>query len=85
MSSRLHGKLTRKARRPDSTQKNNMKEKPDRVCYRWDCLKYPQCARAAGKGCSLDWIEENDMIDRTKTVLKEECGKEKNYPFFLKR
>jgi hypothetical protein len=62
-----------------------MKEKPDRVCYRWDCMEYPQCSRAAGNGCSLDWINENDMIDRTKTVLKEECGEEKNYPFFLKK
>jgi hypothetical protein len=62
-----------------------MKEKPDRLCYQWECARYPKCARAGGTGCSLDWIEEDDMEDKKKTVLKGECREESGYPLFIKR
>jgi len=56
---------------------------PDRVCYQWECMKYPQCLRARGKGCSLEWVDDKDFTDRSRTVQKDECGDGKGYPFFL--
>jgi hypothetical protein len=48
-------------------------------------MKYPKCARAAGSGCSLDWVDEEDMKNQRKTVLPCECGEENGYPLFEKK
>ena len=47
-----------------------------RVCYRFECAKYPDCRCAAGQGCCLE------KVPGQAEVAPGECTKEKGYPCF---
>lgn len=50
----------------------------DRVCFQYACPRYPECARARGKGCCIDYPEDESLL-----VRREECGAEKEFPLFV--
>lgn len=50
----------------------------EKVCYQFLCRRYPECARARGKGCCIEPNPE-------ETEVREgECTKENGYPLFQK-
>jgi len=49
-------------------------------CYRFLCERYPDCARAKGKGCCIEKPESDDGV---RLLAYGECGKENDYPYFL--
>ncbi len=54
----------------------------ERVCFNYPCKRFPDCARARGKGCccvETDWYDEDTLA---RAVKPEECGKGE-YPLFL--
>lgn len=55
-----------------------MNEKDEIVCYDFVCRRYPRCARARGKGCSIEW----DDTPQTQ-VQPGECTEENQYPMFV--
>lgn len=46
------------------------------ACYRFQCAKFPQCARASGQGCCLEWDPQE------KKLPDGACTKENGYPYF---
>ena len=56
-----------------------MKMKGERDCYQYVCPKYPECKRACGKGCCIDFEEPPQNL-----IGKGECTEENGYPFFMK-
>ena len=52
----------------------------DKVCYLYECIKYPHCTRAVGKSCMIkDTGDEEDEV----VVTIEECNAENEYPLFI--
>ena len=48
---------------------------PDKVCYQFICPKYPGCVRARGKGCCIEYPDE-------EMVQAGECRAEDGFPLF---
>ena len=40
----------------------------EKVCFQYACPRYPQCGRARGKGCCIDYPE------REEELVHDECG-----------
>lgn len=49
-----------------------------KVCFQYACAKYPQCGRARGKGCCIDYPEREEEL-----VQRQECRAEDGYPLFI--
>ena len=37
---------------------------PDKVCYQFICPRYPKCARARGRGCCIEYPEDEAQMVR---------------------
>lgn len=59
--------------------KDNVKK--EKVCFQFACDKYPQCKRARGNCCAVDWDDYDDDMQ----VGKEECTEENGYPLFISK
>ncbi len=35
---------------------------PDKVCYQFICPRYPKCARARGRGCCIEYPEDEAQM-----------------------
>ena len=49
----------------------------EKVCFQYVCPRYPECARARGKGCCIDYPEEEELL-----IRKEDCNTENGFPLF---
>ena len=50
---------------------------PDKVCYQFICPRYPKCARARGRGCCIEYPE-----DEAQMVQEGDCRAEDGFPLF---
>ena len=51
---------------------------PDKVCYQFICPRYPKCARARGRGCCIEYPE-----DEAQMVQEGDCRAEDGFPLFV--
>lgn len=49
-----------------------------KVCFQYVCPRYPRCKRAGGKGCCIEYPEQEEDL-----VRKEECRAENGFPLFI--
>ena len=47
---------------------------PDKVCYQFICPRYPKCARARGRGCCIEYPE-----DEAQMVQEGDCRAEDGF------
>ena len=64
--------------RQEKLEKEGMKQGgTDKVCFRYVCPRYPQCQRARGKGCCIDYPEHEEEL-----VGEGDCRAEDGFPLF---
>ena len=51
---------------------------PDKDCYQLICPRYPKCARARGRGCCIEYPE-----DEAQMVQEGDCRAEDGFPLFV--
>lgn len=50
----------------------------EKICFQYACPRYPGCSRARGKGCCIDYPENEEEL-----VRREECRAEDGYPLYM--
>ncbi len=49
----------------------------EQICFQYACPRYLECARARGKGCCVDYPEDESLV-----VGREACGAGNGFPLF---
>ena len=58
---------------------------PDKVCYQFICPKYPGCVRARGKGCCIEYPDEETQMVQAGECRAEYGGMKEIFIFIQKR